>query len=381
MKKNISKFLFFVSYALILISYTFIQVDLNATLLKILYLAPIFILTFLFIYQNLFINRPMSKRTLIFLMIAFIVGIISSIVIDNTIFLRTFLFICTFRNIKFDDFIKYDAIIRIIFVIILFILYCLNLTNPVEIYRAGGVLRYAFGFWHPNKFSLYIMLICIDLAYLFYKRPTSKKKIILFILFSLLNFVVYYYANSRASFVIILCCLIILLINKKYIYIFLEFKPIKFLIKNSVLILTIVSFLLVGLYRQGNVIAKKIDSISSERIYWASTYLENYDLNLFGNNIKMFGSIEIINGKKYFALDNSFVHFTLYYGVVIMLIIIFMFSNIFKTLYDNKKYIQIMCLILIVLYSFMESILFKFYYNPFLLLFNYVLFKDDECFK
>ncbi|MBQ9072384.1 MAG: hypothetical protein IJY25_04435 [Bacilli bacterium] len=381
MKLDINKFLFFVSYTLILISYTFKQVlFLNDTFFNVIYYIPIILLIILFLYQNFYIKKPINKKSLIILTILFILGVISSITINNTIFLRTFLFICTFRNIKFDDFIKYDAIVRIVFVITLFVLYCFDLTEVVEIYRAGGVLRYAFGFWHPNKFGLYLMLISIDLVYLFYKSPTTKKRIILSVLIALFAFIVYFYSKSRASFCIILCCLILLLFNQKYIFKLIQIKPINFLAKNSVLILTIITFLLIGLYRQNNIIAEKIDSISSERLYWASTYLENYDLNLFGNEIQTFSSVEVIDGQKYFSLDNSFVHFTLYYGVIIMSVIVLMFRAIFKTLYGKKKYIHIICLVLIIIYSFMESILFKFYYNPFLLLFNYVLFNEDEWF-
>lgn len=378
MKFKFDKLLFVISYILILIPFSFIQLNWDQDFLKVLYLVSIVILSFLFFYQIFNKNNKIKRNTLIMLLILFVLSIVSSLCIGNTIMLRTFLFICAFRNIKFDEFIKCDAIIRFLFIIILFVLFSAGLTEPVEAYR-GDIFSHSFGFNHPNKFGLYALLVCMDITYLTLKKSSNLKWLsILFV--SLLTFIVYYFIGSRAHFLMMVCCLILLIVNKSFIFKIIEIKPIKFLIKNSFLVLTIISFSLIFLYRTDSTIMTKIDIFISNRLYWASEYIDNYGINLFGNDLKLLEERKEIGGNHYFTVDNSYAFATLNYGIVFLIIIIILFRNTFKILYKNKKYLCIIFLFLFIIYGFMESNLVKFYHNPFLLLFNYTLFKDQEMF-
>ena len=379
MKINFNKILFVLAYIFMLIPHIFNKVNLNSVFLYTIYLISICILIILFLYEILYKNRKIKISILIFLIIVFILSIISSICINNTIMLRTFLFICAFRNIKFDEFIKCDLIIRISSAVILFILYNLDLTNPVNAFR-GDAFRYSFGFHHPNKFGLCMMLICMEITYLYFKNPDKKNKWLVIIFLSIISFIVSYFADSRASFIMMIFCIVLLIINKKFWIKIINLKFIKFFVKNLFLILTIVSFGLTILYKYDIPVINGINELSSYRLYWGDKYLKNYNVNLFGNKLMLFEEEKIIDSKIYFTLDNNYVYFTLQCGIVFLIVMIFLFKKTLKKLYETNKYESIVFLVLYIVYGFMESTLLKFYYNPFLLLFNYTLFEDDDMF-
>ena len=368
-KVKVSELLFFIGYIMIIFSEMFSKVILFENLISIINNIGLGILILAAI--NCVIINKYNYKTLIGLIIVTIILILVTIKSKDNLLLKVFILSIAFGDIEFKKFIKLDVIIRIIFMCVVISLYNIGLTENYFMYREDGTMRSSMGFAHPNNFGQYLLVICIDIVLLRFKKLKFVDYVYVLLSIILIN----YFSNSRTSQICLGILFLIMIILRKHINI-INFKFIKLLIINSFLIFTIISILLANNYRENKEWAVQLNDLLSNRIAYASQFLEYYDINLLGNDIEMKYTQEArANSEQPWVLDNSYLVVLLRYGLIAYIIIYLIMLTITRDLYKRKEYSIIMLWLVYGINAMFENTLFKIQFNTLLIILASLLYK------
>ena len=373
-KINIS--LFYIAYTIMVFFWMFTNVKyisvVNNYLIKLSY--GIVILSCFFAFSK----DDIKNKKNIFLFLALICSLISWIISDSNILAILILFIIAAKNIKFENIIKYDFKIRLVLTLIVLLLYALNLTENHYVYRDNGEVRSSMGFSHPNTFGIYIFLLCAEYIYLNYKKMTWKSYLIILVV----DILLIYFADSRASAIAIILLLIGAALCKVTKNKIIENKIVKNILPFLFIIFTIISIILCILYDPKNPVMDKIDNLLSGRINLAKDYLNDYDINLFGNKLEIVSTYEAKStGEKARVLDNGYINVILQYGIINYAFLAIMLYIAMKNALSEKNYILCIIMAIYIIVGMLENGSFTLYKNTFLLYISnaiYMLSKNEK---
>lgn len=373
--KNFCNFFLYLGYNLIFIAYFMDRVVFLSNYLKIIKLFGLLSISlFCFIKRNEYSRKDIIKiATLMFF--AILIYYFST---DNA-FIVLFFLIFACKNLKIDNVIRCDLYSKCLIILFLYIFSKLNLTNEYIVYR-GSILRSSFGFSHPNNFSLALTSIIIDFLYL--KRNQLKW----FALFLPLTafFIVYKYTDSRASMILIVIIGLLMLYkiiiknkNIKLVNKIFDNKIFQFLVKNSWIIMTLISFAVVLLYYLKTKIGISFNNKLSGRLSMWNKFLNNYSIKLFGNSVEFISSEDsAILNQNVMVIDNSYIRLLIQYGSFIFIYFYYLFYKLFNRLFNNKNFLMIVICLIFILYGFVESGIYKITINVFLISFKDIIFGE-----
>ena len=241
----------------------------------------------------------------------------------------------------------------------------------------NGILRHGLGFvWVTNPIGFYLFII---MMYTYVRK--SKITIYEIAFLEMLNVFFYKYTDGRTSFILITVILFVVLltkikklkniINKK-----LSQKILKSICYTAPITLLLVAIISTFLYRYNNSTMHSLNIILSDRIRLTDKAFEDYDVTLFGQNIKWqgwggFGYIEQSEQENfvYNYVDNSYARIILDYGMIPTTIIIIGYTIILIKSYNKKEYWMIFEVFIILLLSEIEPCLSTINRNIFLISF------------
>ncbi len=373
-KEKIKNILFYMAYFLMIFLSMFSRIPIIEENYKMIESISLGLLIFTAILQS----HKLKNKELMIMILIMLAVLMSYVFSGDPIILKLFLVIYSSKSLDFNDFIKKDLYVKLIFFIIVIILHFNGLTVDYIMYRSDGTMRNSMGFSHPNIFGLYIFMFCMELVYL--KR--NKLKLYDYAIVICLLLVIYNYSDSRAS-IVSLVLLIILLLTKNFLikYVFSR-KVTKFFVQNSFLIFTIITYIATILYSNNYGIGKIMNTITSNRISSICYFLDNYGINLFGKKLYLVSTEKsvLLNIKAY-ILDNCYFNLLIKHGAIIFLIIFLITRKMFEKLYHSKKFSLIIIFLVLLVYGLMENSIFKITYTPFLLYFGNVLYSKKESDK
>lgn len=370
MKGSLSKILFWTSYILIIISTFCIEIDFVEPYIKYMKIIAIVLLIFKCLIQS----KTYNVKTILIIILLSILGIITFFTSKDETFIILLLFIFSLKDISFENLVKKDFYIKLIILLFIFIMYFCGYTSEYLISRNHN-LRNTFGFAHPNVLGF--MIVMLNIEYIYINKEKFKITYLLICFISLIF--IYIYPNSRSSIILLIMmsvmCLLIRTNFKKILYV----KPVKFLIKNSFFIFTLLTIIFTFLLCQNNKVGITLDSIFSRRLYFIENYLEKYNVNLFGNDL-LFVSSEVSGIFKIepSILDNLFILILLQYGIIVYFVFGYLFNKSFDMAYKNNNIFLIIILFILMAYGMMENYIFKCGYNVFIFYFGNILYKREN---
>ena len=279
---------------------------------------------------------------------------------DGLLFQLALLLFCSL-DLKFDDILKKD--IKIKFIIFIFIYIC-YLTKNVEtlLFTRDGQIRYAFGFNQPNAFGFFVLSLFLE--YVYVKKLKITKVIILF----LITMYFISLASSRGSQVTCIIFMVLYIINwikQKKFKIDSNTKILNLVSKCLFIVLTIMSFYVTIRYIKGDSFARKLDDILSERLYLQSIFYESYDINLFGNDINYFDT-----------LDNAYIRAILNFGIVGWVLYVYLYDRMISIADKKKDNIISIIIFSLLAYGVMEWYILRPAINIFLFYFSTSLINE-----
>lgn len=347
-EQNIGKTLYFIGLLFLQASHTCANIVFLSGYLPIIKLLGILVLICYFVINLKYKKLNKSKLSLLFLVA--ISGLMSYYLTTDTTIIELVLVVIASIGLDFNKIIEKDFKVKLLILILVVSCYHLGYTSSSFTVFRNGELRNSFGFYHPNIFGLYIMILFLEYIYL--KKIKNIKLILITII---LAFSINSSTNSRSAVfgiigaTLLLCCDGI---TKKI----LSTKIISFILKNLYIILLILSVGLTLLYINNNEIAIWINEVLSERLFLQAEFLEKYKVSFFGN---------AIDYTK--TLDNGYIRYLLNYGIfATILFTVISYSNIKKSI-DNKNIYMTTYMLIFLIYMMSEQSVFYIYFNVFLL--------------
>ena len=216
------------------------------------------------------------------------------------------------------------------------------------------IIRYALGFNHPNTAMSLLIPIFSLLYYIYY--PKYKKIVVGVIL--IIGKIVFDLTFSRTTFLLIILFVVLIFLKDKYI----EKLKLFFLLEGFFIIF-------ITFYLPINFRDSKLGGILSGRLWFFYQYFIREKLSFFGNK-----GMEKIYLE--FPLDNVYLR-TLYengiFGFILLVILIFIVMYI---LFKNKDYKAVRIFSVILMFGFMESMAFYYYYNIIYFIISDYIFKN-----
>lgn len=300
------------------------------------------------------ISRKSHKKELAVLLIAVGLGFLTFVLSGETTFLFSAILIVAVRELDLRSVMKVLLVSRIV-------AFVLNITlsltgiipfNSFSFYResvGGYILRYSFGYAHPNLFHSSFTLIVIIFGYLRSARLRLSEVVIVL----LANSVVFELSQSRTNFIITVVYCVLALIFR---FSRLDIKKTGHVTKLLFLGCILLSFLVAYAYGKIEVV-DVINSLLTGRIRYMSQVLTNY-------------GIPIINHGTYEGITFDNGYFDLLYngGLLIGVLYVILLLKTIKMAVDNKNKDALLLIVINLLFSLTESFFCNALMNPSLLL-------------
>lgn len=247
-----------------------------------------------------------------------------------------------------------------------------SINNVMVRFNGQGweqISRNSLGYGHPNTaFIVLFNLVCLY-VFLNYRKINLARIISIALIF--LGF--YYLTLSRTGFFCSMFLVMLMFLLK-----FKLIERIKWMLQFTPIICFVFSFITGYFFNSHNSILVKLDQLLSGRLSLEKFFLNNYNINLFGQKIVY------QTGQSYLVLDNFYLNMLLSYGAIITMI--YLISNwlLLRKLLKNKNN-EVMCLILVCysIYGLTETFLTNVFLNTSFLFLAYLLYKpkDEEKLK
>lgn len=189
----------------------------------------------------------------------------------------------------------------------------LNLLDNLQLFRVEtGEIRYSLGFGHPNTLGMIFLVICLLWMYIRYETIKWWD----FSLWGILCVVIDQLINSRTSLYMIFLLIGLIIVFKIFPTKLLTNRFFKLTIVLLFPILLMITVFLMLNYPPKNELFRTIDKLVSGRIRLANFFYNEYGVQMFGQPIKLIGTIEAqynFSGKPQ-LLDNMYMQLLVHYG-------------------------------------------------------------------
>ncbi len=203
------------------------------------------------------------------------------------------------------------------------------------------VKRYAFGFSHPNGVLAAFFRIICGIVYL--DDNKNKKKLVMLEIIAL---ILYYYTKSRTGIVCISIFLILCYVIQKMQGRLSELRMQRILFWAEIVVI-LFDFIAVYTYGKSKIIVA-LDYLLTGRFSLASRMMEYIPYSLFGTNMKM--------DQLPFSLDNSIWYVILIQGIILFLILTFLYCWGISKFGKEKLYLEANIVFVYTMYSICENV-------------------------
>lgn len=313
-----------------------------------------------------------------------VVGLLFFISFYNTgdeMFVISYLVILASNNIEFDQLVKKDLKIRLIFMSLVAALSSFGLIwNRTERRLESGKIRMSLGFSHPN--NLGAMFFCLALYYFYLKhRKFSIKDYGLLIVLAILCFTI---TDSRTTTALILGIVLLEILDTVYSKInFANETKYRLLsvLQSMIVLCPLVSFYVAFNYNYKNPVYLALNSLFNSRLYLANAALKNVGLSLVGQKVDYVSWVDAKAGMTTNAIDNLYVYIGVNFGIVTLVVVLLMLLFVYRYALKNNNRSVCLCLLIIMIMGFFENKVMYIGENIFLLYFAQAFFELNNGFQ
>ena len=370
-------YIFFIAYTI----YIFYQLFYMNSNIKLVFPLPYSIIYF--IYALFIIKIASSKFSLKSLSIFWGLIILSLIIYKCSGELKIFellLIIYAARDIDFSSIAKWTRRFLILGVLTIIIMSLVGIIPNNIFYREDGTERISLGFVYVSQLpNIFLVITFLDI---FITEKDGKNiSIIKIIIYTLINFAIYKITDVRNTFYIFILFLILYCV-KRIRASFFEKKLVQLFMTYSYLILFGVSLIMSSIYNPQIEWHGKLNEYLNNRLLLTNRTLENYSINLFGNNIPMYGINAVLNGghswNEYSYIDNAYMQILLKYGIIISILISASYTIFIKKAFQRKNFLICIWFFIMAISSVTADSMINIVHNcVILLLFNSLKQKDE----
>lgn len=276
------------------------------------------------------------------LFIVFLLGALSILIFYNTRKIGGILSIIALLGLRGVDtrkLLKLSFYVRSISFIIVVSLSSIGIiqnTKLIHVRGVSSVIRYSMGFSHPNQFHLAFIIILLLYLYFYFE----KINVLHIIALCLLNLLIYQKSFSRTSFIIGFFAIFMMVWFRSNVLCKLK----NFVCYGILPIGFMVSIVPALLYDKIGII-RKVDRLLQWRITFGRHYLEQYQINLFGNNLHNDTTV----------LDSGYIELIMNYGIIFTLLYVVAYYVLIHRFVKNRNYKELLLIVCFLCYGVTEA--------------------------
>ena len=176
------------------------------------------------------------------------------------------------------------------------------------------VSRRMLGFVHQNSAGRACAIAYLCFYYLRFKRFSAKEVAISFLLVAFL----FFFVISRTPALIVLVATVFAVMHR-----FIKSKATIHLAAVVAFVFLLLGVLMPFFYNASSELMSTINGLSSNRLRWASLFINNYPVTLFGQNLPLVSTLEArATGQEALVLDNAFIRLLLNFGLLAFIAVI-----------------------------------------------------------
>ena len=311
------------------------------------------------------ILRRKTNKTLFFLGVIMMLVSLLSLLQSGYSILLDYAFCCIFAvEVDFERIVRVFVGESIALTITTIISALLGIIENYIYYRNSGAVRMSLGFIYPTNFAAHVFFIMAGIAYLEYRRFGWKHVLG----YAVVSYVIYLLTNARGPSLMIIILAIVVAAYRYFSEKGISILP-RWLMTYSAVICAALTFLMINFYNAQSKIWEFINTITTNRLYYAKRTMNNNAITLLGQFIEQRGDGNggRLAGEIYTYIDLSFQRILLMYGVLLFVFILIYSIFICKRAYKRRNVIIPLLLFVVSFYSLTAQHFFDFSYN-FLLL-------------
>lgn len=261
------------------------------------------------------------------------IGLVAMSFSGGATLLKLVLFFAVVQKVELNDVLdgyKWSLIIPFVFIVIL------SLMGIIELYYPGKKIAVEFGMKNPNTVPVIVFSIIVTFNLQKEDRYSSK----MLIVETIISFLLYYFCRARTAAVVLLWYIVSLILfrNTKKI------SKVVVCLQYLFFFLACVSVAVAILFHSRTAIWNQINSLLSGRPWAWDLYLTQYGIKFFGQRINF----------TIAALDNAYLRLLIQYGFLTFFAYLFLFVQVSRFAYKNKKIVLLLSVIAYELYFMAE---------------------------
>lgn len=290
-------------------------------------------LTILILFSCIFVDSQFRIKELY--IYAFLMILMSLIYLNysNRTFLVYMLFIWAFKFTNFEQLIKLDLKLKTVLLLFILSMCFIGVIDDYSSVWGSGIVKHAYGFYHPNTLGIICFSILIEWLYLRYK----KMKMIEWLAILAIAYLMYHIAASRTASYTFMVVYWLFVIAQKWPYFF-KLK----LVKGMLIILTplfaVLSWGGLFLYINGNAVAQAINTFTTQRLRYAANFYSEYGVSIFGRDVEFVSSRSAqLQGISSEILDMSYIRGPILFGIVFSVLVFVGYMILIKNCLNAKQ--------------------------------------------
>ncbi|MDM8261051.1 polymerase [Limosilactobacillus vaginalis] len=230
------------------------------------------------------------------------------------------------KNVNFNLLIKayFKVIVSLIIAVMIFSL--LGFIDNLTYYR-NSIARHSFGIDYPTDFAAYVFSAILAYCYVYFKKLNYLHYILIIIIALLVN----YFTNARLDTIVIILVVPIMIIAKRAQN---GKKVSKIIAAHFWTVYPLLSFIAIYatyFFDPTNKIYRFANNLLSGRLYYGKLAFQKYGFSIFGQNVieRGWGSstghklMNSISAGNYFYIDSSYIRLAVIYGVIMLILLLF----------------------------------------------------------
>lgn len=313
-------------------------------------------------FIHMWINRY-TRREIFFVIITLCLGVLLYINTAKNGMILTIAAVVGIKNVKINDVLKLTFIVKIINYCITIGACMLGIISAEEIVHNrinGSVIRYGFGFGHPNQFHLFSLILIVLYVYFRFQKINLRKVLLI----EIINICIFYFSQSRTGLIagVFLGILIIIYrYGKQWIK-----RTIAYLVVPICFAVSVVPVI----FFKGKLFWT-IDSLLSYRNSFSKWFIESYGIHMLGNNLEE----ALSNGG---LIDCSYVSMLVNCGIIYTAMYLILTVWVIHCAVREHRNDILVIISFFAVYGITESFLPNAFTNLGLLFIGYYLFENKK---
>lgn len=318
---------------------------------------------------HLMMAKDISKKEIAAMLIVTFVFMMSHYVSGYDFLVDLLILILGAYRVNFRNILKTYIAVWSVLLVVTIIGAMTGLAENLVYYRGenGSSIRMALGICYPTDLAAYIVFLMF--AYICI-RDIDITNIELGIML-VLAIAVFYITDARTDFIIMLLIIIFTygtkLAIKRNVWVLKKTRTLKTMLIFSQVLPGMFMWLVTVLYRDDSWIMNKLNAMLSFRLSLGKFALDNYDGTFFGQWIYERGLGGRTDLDDYFFIDSSYLSIGLKYGLLMLIMLIFLNCLVGLQMLKKEKWMVIIALMIMALQCMLEHHFIQYWYNPFLI--------------